>query len=205
MTTTTLDPLEAARLLRELADEMLAAEGAARNGLFLELHRLLDTLFRLALESHPKATPEEVASAFSLVDSLPAPQVVRLLQGLESPLVTPEIRKLYKHMNAARNNLAHEAVVARVVVSRANVKRMAQLARLLADQLDPAQAALPAPPDPAVPRRATGQPKAISLALGLASGAALLWAWLLAGNVALALATTTIVLTLIGAFFLLDG
>lgn len=203
--TTTLESLDAARLLRELADEVLIADGAARNGLFLELHRLLDTIFRLALESHPDATPEEAASAFSLVESLPAPQVVRLLHGLESPLVTLEIRKLYKHMNAARNNLAHEAVVARVVVSRANVKRMAQLAHLLADQLDPAQSALPALSDSDAPRpRAAPPSKLIPLVLGLLSGAALLWAWFLAENFALALATTTIVLTLIGALFLLD-
>ncbi len=140
------DQVEAARLLRELATELLAAEGTARNGLFLELHRLEDTIFRLALEAHPDAPPGLAARAFSLEDTLPAPQVVRELQGLSSPLATPEIRNLYKHMNMARNNMAHDAALARVTVSRSNSKRMAHLAQLLAAQLDPSGEAIPLPP-----------------------------------------------------------
>lgn len=153
MSLTTLEPLKAALLLRELADEVLAAEGVMRNGLFLELHRLLDTIFRLALESLPNAPSEVRSQAFNQVNSLPSPQVVRKLWEFESPLVTTEIRKGYKHMNAVRNNMAHKNVLERVVVSRSNSKRMAYVARSVANQLDSEQKALPNPAEaPIAPR-----------------------------------------------------
>ncbi|MBA3533649.1 MAG: hypothetical protein H0T73_17165 [Ardenticatenales bacterium] len=143
MSRTAWEPIESARLLRTLAAELLLSEGPTRNGLFLELHRLHDVIFRMALERHPDAPPELAAQAFAVVDALPAPQVVRELHGLGAALITPEIRSLYKHMNVARNNLAHEAVVGRVTVSKGNVKRMANLATLLATQLDPDEQGLP--------------------------------------------------------------
>ncbi len=169
-----LNPVLAARLLRELATELVAADGAERNGLFLELHRLQDTLFRLALESHPQASPTLASRAFGLADPLPAPQVVRELQNLHSSWVTPEIRNLYKHMNVARNNMAHASALERVTISRSNSKRMAHLARLLADQLDPAREGLPEArvqgraPWPAAPGWLLG---------GGVAGMLLGWAW----------------------------
>lgn len=180
MSGTPFDRMKAARLLRALAAELMAAEGVARNGLFLELHRLEDTIFRLELESHPAAPPELAARAFSLVDALPAPQVVRELQGIDSPLATQEIRNLYKHMNMARNNMAHDATLERVMVSRSNSKRMAQLARLLATQLDPAGVAQPPPSEQRADggrgRSGIGQ-SALAWLLGAGVGLLMGWAW----------------------------
>lgn len=176
MSLTTLEPLKAALLLRELADEVLAAQGPMRNGIFLELHRLLDTTFRLALEGLPNAPSEVRSQAFNLVDSLPAPQVVRKLWEFESPLVTPEIRKLYKHMNTARNNMAHRAVLERVEVSRSNSRRMAHLARLVADQLDPEREMLPDAAEMIRPPRPLWHRNACYTALGALSTMLLFYA-----------------------------
>lgn len=176
MSLTTLEPLKVALLLRELADEVVAAEGATRNGLFLELHRLLDTTFRLALEELPNAPSEVRSQAFSQVDSLPAPQVVRKLWEFESSLVTAEIRKSYKHMNAVRNNMAHKNVLERVVVSRSNSKRMAHVARLVANQLDPEQEMLPDAAQVPVPLRPLWHRNACYTALGALSSMLLSYA-----------------------------
>ncbi|MDQ4076331.1 MAG: hypothetical protein M3220_08795 [Chloroflexota bacterium] len=174
-----LDRVEVARLLRELAAELLEAEGAERNGLFLELHRLQDTIFRLALESHPDAPPTLAAKAFAVVDALPAPQVVRELYALDSQLVTPEIRNLYKHMNVARNNMAHSAALARVIVSRNNSKRMARLARLLAEQLDPAHEGMSEQEEifQLVEEPRVRNSCALIWLVGLGVGVTLGWAW----------------------------
>ena len=204
MSLTTLEPIPAALLLRELADELLVAEGPARNGIFLELHRLLDTIFRLALEAHPDAPSEVRSQAFSRVDSLPAPQVVRKLWEFESELVTKEIRKLYRHMNVARNNMAHNNVLERVEVSRSNSKRMARLARLLADQLDSEQVALPDPAEKPPPPPPAWRRHAFYLAVGFVAGLSLCWALLGSSNPAIVMATVTIIVTIIGALFMLD-
>jgi hypothetical protein len=181
--------VEAAQLLRELAAELLLAEGVARNGLFLELHRLLDTLFRLHLEEHPDATPELAAQAFSIADTLPAPQVVRELNRLGCPLTTQEIRNLYKHMNAVRNNMAHEAVIARVIISRTNSKRMAQLANLVADVLDAERIGLPGVVEPFTVEensyQESGQGRAVWLIAGVGLGLGIGWSWFEARNVPL--------------------
>lgn len=181
--------VEAAQLLRELAAELLLAEGVTRNGLFLELHRLLDTLFRLHLEEHPDATPELAAQAFSVADTLPAPQVVRELNRLGCPLTTQEIRNLYKHMNAVRNNMAHEAVIARVIISRANSKRMAQLANMVADVLDAERNGLPGAVEPLTVEEdgyeEGGQGRAVWLIVGVGLGLGMGWSWFEARNVPL--------------------
>jgi len=161
----------------------LAGWGVARNGLFLELHRLLDTLFRLHLEEHPDATPELAAQAFSTADTLPAPQVVRELNRLGCPLTTQEIRNLYKHMNAVRNNMAHEAVIARVIISRTNSKRMAQLANMVADVLDAERNGLPGAVEPFTVEEdgyeESGQRRAVWLIVGIG------WSWFESRNVPL--------------------
>ncbi|MGB0386119.1 MAG: hypothetical protein ACPGWR_15030 [Ardenticatenaceae bacterium] len=203
MSLTTLEPMKAALLLRELAEEVLIAEGAARNGIFLELHRLHDTIFRLALESHPDAPPEVSSLAFSRVNALPAPQVVRKLWELNSELVTPEIRKFYKHMNVARNNMAHDAVLERVMVSRSNSKRMARLATLLANQLDPEQEAMPDLYETPAPRPLWHR-HALYLSVGFIAGVCLCWALLGTSNPAIVIATITIIVTIIGGLFMLD-
>ncbi len=181
--------VEAAQLLRELAAELLLAEGVARNGLFLELHRLLDTLFRLHLEEHPDATPELAAQAFSIADTLPAPQVVRELNRLGCPLTTQEIRNLYKHMNAVRNNMAHEAVIARVIISRTNSKRMAQLANMVAEVLDAERNGLPGAVEPFTVEedryQESGQGGAVWLAVGVGLGLGIGWSWFEARSIPL--------------------
>lgn len=190
------DETEAARLLRELAAELLWAEGVARNGLFLELHRLLDTLFRRSLEAHADVTPEVAAQAFALADPLPAPQVVRELNRLGSVIATQEIRNLYKHMNMARNNMAHEAVLARVVVSRANCKRMAQLARLVADALDPAGEGVPEAMERSEVRARRGTASwwgyVLWMGVGVGLGTALGWSWFGEGSAALTVALVAV-------------
>lgn len=206
MSTTTLEPIEGARLLRALAAELLLADGPARNGLFLELHRLEDTLFRLALEGHPD-TPEALrGQAFSIVNPIPAPHVVRELNRLGSPLATPEVRSLYKHMNVARNNMAHEAVLARVEISRSNAKRMARLATLLADQLDPDGRGIPVEGEAAAlaPARGEGVDRRWYLGVGLVVGAGLSGAILAPLDPGLIMAIAVIGATLVGALLLLD-
>lgn len=134
---------ESARLLRELAGELLARDGMARNGTFLELHRLHDVIFRAALERHPGAPPGLAARAFAVNEALPAAQVPRELAALGDPLGDPELCRLFQHVTAARNRLVHRPVLARQQVSRQNSRRMARLARLTADILDPDLTALP--------------------------------------------------------------
>jgi hypothetical protein len=198
-----LPPIETALLLRELAISVSKADYPARNGLFLELHRLHDTIFRLALESHPDASPELAAQAFSIVESMPVPQVIRELGKLNSELVSPEIRKLHKHMNMVRNNMAHKTVLERVVVSRTNAKRMTRLARLMALKLDPEQEAMPDIEESAPPRP-TWHRKVLYLGVGLVAGIVLSWAIVASSNVALTMATLIIVVTVIGGLFVLD-
>jgi hypothetical protein len=204
MVRTAWDEVEAAQLLRELAVELLRAEGAARNGLFLELHRLLDTLFRRSLEAHPNALPEIAAQAFALADPLPAPQVVRELNRLGSGIATQEIRGLYKHMNMARNNMAHEAVIERVVVSRANCKRMAHLARLVADALDPKGEGVPssseAPTMEAVGGAGRWWSYIVWLGLGMGLGVALGWSWF--GEQSAGLATAFVAVGVVASMLL---
>ncbi|MCB9127977.1 MAG: hypothetical protein H6638_08745 [Ardenticatenales bacterium] len=166
-----------ARLLRELAQELRGAEGMARNGLFLELHRLQDNLFRYTLEQHPKAAMSLAAQAFAVQDGLPSPQVLQELTRLGTPWLDSEIRRRYRGMNAARNDMAHEAVLARRVVSRRKCNEMAQLAMRVADAIDPAQRGLPQ-------RKATSTPSSRAVAhrwplllLGLALGLALWATW----------------------------
>lgn len=138
MSGTRVEPGRTALLLHDLAAELLASEaGTERNGLFLELHRLLDTIFRDALECHPAAPPALAAQAFAVGDGLPAPQVLRELAALGSDLAQPEIRRAFDQVNAARNRMAHSATIERITVSRRHVKRMAHLARLVARTLDP--------------------------------------------------------------------
>lgn len=132
-----IDALEGARLLRELAGELLERDGMARNGTFLELHRLHDVIFRAALERHPEAPPGLAARAFAVNEALPAAQVPRELAALGDPLGDPELCRLFQHVTAARNRLVHRPVIARQQVSRQNSRRMAHLARLTADVLDP--------------------------------------------------------------------
>ena len=204
MSDTELHPIEVASLLRQLSDEILVAKGPTRNGLFLELHRLHDTIFRLTLESHPHASPDLSAQAFSVVNPLPSPQVVRELYRLDSQLVTTEIRNLYKHANIARNNMAHKARLERVTVSRSNANRISRLARLLADRLDPAQEGMPEISEEidSVPPP-TGQHKLLYLTVGLIAGISLSWAWFITTNAALTIATVTIMITIIAGLFLL--
>lgn len=193
----TFDPIHAAQVLRELAAEIRTSEGVARNGLFLELHRLHDTIFRLSLESHPNLPDDLQGSAFNLEEPMPAPQVVRELNRLGSPLADKEIRNLYKHMNMARNNMAHDSVIGRVTISNSNVKRMVQLAGLVADVLDPAGEGRP--------HLLVNQPRPLFLSrtrlgllLGMIAGGAVMWGWLQSGNPFIAVGLTVVASLLFG-------
>lgn len=206
-----LRPPETALLLRQLAIEVSKADYPARNGLFLELHRLHDTIFRLALESHPDAPPELAAQAFSVVDSMPVPQVIRELRKLKSELVSQEIRKLHQHMNVVRNNMAHKTVLERVPISRANAKRMARLARLMADHFDPEREAMPdIDGEGAKGQGSEGATrwgwhrKALYLSVGFVAGIMLSWAVVSNANPGLIMAALIIVVTVIGGLFVLD-
>ena len=171
------DPTEAAQLLRALSDELRQAEGVARNGLFLELHRLQDTLFRYTLESHPEAPLELAARAFDRQDSMPAPQVLFELMRLGTPWVTSEMQQRYRHMNAVRNNMAHEAVLERVTISGRNSKTMARLAAEVADALDPERRALPGTAERDEATSPVLAARWLWLTLGLALGLALWGLW----------------------------
>lgn len=205
MSLTTLEPLKAALLLRELANEVMAAEGVMRNGLFLELHRLLDTTFRLALEASPNAPSEVRSRAFDQINSLPSPQVVRKLWEFESPLVTSEIRKLYKHMNAVRNNMAHKNVLERVVVSRSNSKRMGHLAVLVAKQLDPQEEALPDATEAPLAPRPLWHRNAFYTILGALSALFLSYAiFSPSSSPMMMMATLILVVMVVGGILMLD-
>ncbi len=195
-----LDTISAARLLRELAAELQQAQGPARNGLFLELHRLHDTIFRLSLESHPDLPPELLGTAFNLEEPLSAPQVVRELNRLGTPLATKEIRNLYKHMNMARNNLAHEAVIDRTTISNANVKRMVQLATLVAEVLDP-NGAHPSAHVRIVARRRMPWSR-VNLIVGLLMGLSLCYMWLTNSDTIVNAALTLAAIVVFGGLWL---
>lgn len=194
------DPIVAARLLREISAEIRTTEGAERNGLFLELHRLHDTIFRLALESHPDLPVELQGSAFNLHEPLPAPQVVRELNRLGSPLANKEIRNLYKHMNMARNTMAHDSVIERVTISNSNMKRMAELAIRVADVLDPHAQSHPdfttSPPLSPFSRAR------LNLILGILLGAVMVGGWMLTINPFIPIGVTLVFLTVGGAVWL---
>ncbi len=187
------DPIHAAQVLRELAVDIRTAEGAARNGLFLDLHRLHDTIFRNSLASHPNLPDGLHGAAFNLEEPMPAPQVVRELNRLGSPLASKEIRNLYKHMNMARNNMAHDSVIGRVTISNSNVKRMVQLAELVADVLDPdregtAHRSAAHAPRPLFPRAR------LRLLLAFVGGSAVTLVWLREFNPYFAVGITVMVL-----------
>jgi hypothetical protein len=196
------DPIAAARLLRELANEIRLAQGATRNGLFLELHRLHDTIFRLNLESHPALPPDLRGTAFNLEDPLPAPQVVRELNRLGSPLASTEIRNLYKHMNMARNNMAHESVIERVTISNNNMKRMVELANRVADVLDPTgQGQSESISVPSSTRRSRTK---LYLLLGVLLGAVTVGGWLITSNPFVAPGITIVAVLIGGAAWLIS-
>lgn len=198
--TDTFDPTAAAHLLRQLAAEIRSAEGATRNGLFLELHRLHDTIFRLSLESHPDLPPDLQGTAFNLEEPMAAPQVVRELNRLSSPLASKEIRNLYKHMNMARNNMAHEAVIGRVTISNSNMKRMVELATLVATVLDPTP---PLEPTSPIAHRSVFAFTKIRLYLmvGILIGISVGWGWIGNNNPFIALGITIIAVVLIVAMW----
>jgi hypothetical protein len=197
------DPIVAAGVLREIATEIRTAEGAARNGLFLELHRLHDTIFRLSLESHPDLPPELQGSAFNLEAPLPAPQVVRELNRLGSPLAGKEIRNLYKHMNMARNNMAHDSIIGRVTVSNSNVKRMVELAGLVATVLDPRGERAPLRPH-RLNNTAPLSRARFYLLIGILSGAILTWGWGYSNNPYIAVGIT-IITAMVGGWAWMTG
>lgn len=195
--TDSFDPIHAAQVLRELAADIRTAEGIARNGLFLELHRLHDTIFRFSLESHPNLPDDLQGAAFNLEEPMPAPQVVRELNRLGSPLAGKEIRNLYKHMNMARNNMAHESVIGRVTISNSNVKRMVQLAGLVADVLDPAGEGQPNLSIQRVQSAFISRTR-LCLLLGIIAGSAVTWGWLQSNNPFIAVGLTIIACFAIG-------